>query len=332
MATHKELAGQYQAALTGAAVFDRSTTGKIEVRGPEAPDFLHNLSTNDVKGLPLGGGCEAFFCNERARALFHGRIYHVRLAGQDAMWIDVTPGQGNALLKHLDRHLIAEQAELADRTNEFAQFHLAGPKAVDVLAAAIGEPVPPLQVHQHMERSIGTNAVASIRRHDPLGLPGFDIVCLAERADAVRSRLVAAGALSADATVWDWLRLEAGTPEAGKDFDEKRFVVEIGRPDAISFTKGCYLGQEPIVMARDRAGFVGRSLRALRFSETASVAPETKLFAPDEVGQVTSFALTPECGGIGLGYLRRGFETAGTVVHVGAVEGPIATIVDLPRR
>src|SRR5205085_7553011 len=139
-------------ALTGAAVFDVSHTEKVEVRGPEAPDFLHNLCTNDVKALPLGGGCEAFFCNARARVLFHTHIYHVRLAGHDAMWVGVTPGHGQRLVQHLDRHLIAEQVELADRTPEFAQLHLAGPRAAAVLSAALGEDVPDLELHQHMER------------------------------------------------------------------------------------------------------------------------------------------------------------------------------------
>ncbi len=322
----------YRAALSGAALFDRSASGKIEVRGPEAPDFLHNLSTNDVKGLPLGGGCEAFFCNERARALFHCRIYHVRLGGEDALWIDVTPGQGAALLKHLDRHLIAENAVLADRTAEFAQFHLAGPKAADILSAAMGEPVPPLQLHQHMERMLGPTLVANIRRHDPLGVPGYDIVCLTARAEDARSRLIAAGATMADETSWEWLRIEAGTPEFGMDFDEKRFVIEIGRPDAISFTKGCFLGQEPIVMARDRTGFVSRSLRGLRLSDAIGASAGTKLFAPEDVGVLTSVAITPGQGRVALGYLRRGFETIGTKVHVGTAEGPVAEVTSPPIR
>src|SRR5262245_19563365 len=168
MVTDKESESQYRAALTGAAFFDRSSAGKIEVRGPEAPDFLHNLCTNDVKNLTLGGGCEAFFCNERARALSSCRIYHVRLGGDDALWIDVTPGFAEALMKHLDRHLIAEKVDIANRTSDFAQFQLAGPRSRVVLEKAIGEVVPDLQLHQHMERTIGSTAT-SIRRYDPLG-------------------------------------------------------------------------------------------------------------------------------------------------------------------
>jgi folate-binding protein YgfZ len=329
--TREESSIGYHAAIKSAALFDRSSSGKIEVRGPEAPEFLHNLCTNDVKNLPLGGGCEAFFCNERARALFHCRIYHMRLGGRDALWIDMTPGYAEALLKHLDRHLIAEQVELADRTMEFAQCHLAGPTASTVLAAAIGEPMPELQLHQHMERTIADTAV-HIRRHDPLGVPGFDIVCLTNHAPQIRSQLISFGAIPADGTAWEWLRIEAGTPEYGKDIDDKRFVVEIGRDDAISFTKGCYLGQEPIVMARDRAGFVNRSFRGLKLSASAEGTAGAKLFAPDEVGIITSVTETPNCGAIGLAYLRRGFETPDTVVHVGTADGSIATVVELPNR
>src|SRR4051794_32192074 len=102
-------ADEYAAAIESAALFDRSTVGHVEVSGPEAPQFLHNLSTSDVANLPLGGGCEAFFCNVRARALFHVHIYHVKPDGRNALWLDVTPGYNERLIQHLDRHLIAEQ-------------------------------------------------------------------------------------------------------------------------------------------------------------------------------------------------------------------------------
>src|SRR5205085_2880649 len=137
-------------------------------------------------------------------------------------------------------------------------------------------------------------------------------------------------AVPAGQTVWEWLRIEAGTPEPGLDFDENRFVIEIDLPAAISYAKGCYLGQEPIVMARDRAGFVNRSLRGLRLSDDAIVG--TKLFEPAEVGHITSTAHTPGLGPIALGYVRRGSEKAGTTIHVGATDGPTATVVNRPLR
>ncbi len=239
---------EYCAALDGAAIFDRSNQGKLEVAGPEAPVFLHNLSTNEIKNLPLGAGCEAYFCDLRAKTLGYALIYRVRVeGGKDAFWLDVTAGYQEKLLKHLDKHLIAEQVELTDRTDAFAQMHLSGPKATEILERAIGDAIPPLTEFQHMERTFGLNATCHIRRHDPLGVPGYDIVCLNAKAEGVWQMLVAAGAKPAGLDSFEILRIEAGTPIYGIDIDENRFVMEVAKAlRAVSYTKGCFLGQEPI--------------------------------------------------------------------------------------
>src|SRR5947199_5576008 len=165
-----DLNAEYHQARTSAALFDVSGRGKLELTGPDAPSFLHNLCTNDVVNLPLGAGCEAFFTTAKAKVVAHALIYHVRIAGgRDALWLDVAPGQAPRLLQHLDRFLISEQVELADRTADFAEFHLAGPQARAVLERAVGDPLPDLRPLEHMERTIGANATCHVRRHDPLG-------------------------------------------------------------------------------------------------------------------------------------------------------------------
>src|SRR5438094_8515468 len=120
----------YAAAISSAALFDTSTAGKLLLTGPDAPMFLGNLCTNDIKNLPLGGGCEAYFCDSRAKVKFQAWVYHVR-TGDDrhAMWVETTPGRNTELVQYLDRYLISEQVEIADRTADFAQSHLAGRKA-----------------------------------------------------------------------------------------------------------------------------------------------------------------------------------------------------------
>src|SRR5688500_25985 len=128
------MSAEYNAALRGAALFDTSAAGKLEVSGPDAPAFLSNLSSNDIKDLPLGGGCETYFLDPRAKALFAAWAYHVLLDGQrHAIWLETTPGYGEKLLRHLDKYLISEAVELSDVTGRFAQFHLAGPAAKAVL-------------------------------------------------------------------------------------------------------------------------------------------------------------------------------------------------------
>lgn len=317
----------YRSALESAALFDVSDRGKLEFAGPDAASFLHNLCTNDVAGLPLGGGCEAFFTTAKAKVIGRALIYHARRAdGSDALWLDTDTGQAARLLTHLSRYQIAEQFVAADRTAEFAQFHLAGPAAQTVLSQALGAPVPDVPLYGHMERTFGERATCSIRRHEPLGVPGYDIVCLKGRADEVRDRLTAAGAAAGTADAYEVLRVEAGTPVIGRDLDENRFAVEAGRTDAISYAKGCYLGQEPIVMARDRAGHVNRSFRGVKLA--ATVPAGTKLFADGkEVGLTTSSVVSPRFGPVALAFVRRGHETPGTRLEV---NGGAAEVVALP--
>jgi len=325
----------YTAAITTAAFFDTSTAGKLELTGPDAPMFLSNLCTNDIKNLPLGGGCEAYFCDSRAKVQFAAWIYHFKLGdGRHAMWVETTAGRNAELVKYLDRYLISERVEIADVTDRFAQFHLAGPKAADVLATALGEAIPPLPEFAHMERTFGASATCSIRRRDQLGLPGFDIVCLKERAEGVRGMLVAAGATPGTPETFEVLRIEAGMPVFGPDIDANRFVMEVGRAArAVSYSKGCFLGQEPIVMARDRAGHVNRAFLGLKVLEGGPLPAGTKLFHDgQEVGVVTSSCFSPRLSApIALGYLRWKHQEPGTRMEAETVGGRQAVeVVGLP--
>jgi tRNA-modifying protein YgfZ len=311
-------AAEYQQAQTGAVIFDRSSRGKIELTGAEASSFLHNLSTNDVNDLPLGGGCEAFLTTNKARVVSHLFIYHVRLHdGRRALWLDVPSGTSEKVIQYLDHFVISEQVEFADRTREFAQLHLAGPKATAVLERALVDDVPPLENLQHMERTFGTNATSHIRRHDLLGLPGYDLVCLKERAETVWQSLLRGGAKPAGRQTFETLRIEAGTPAYGIDVDETTFAPETGRiPQAICYTKGCYLGQEPIVMARDR-GQVNRTLLGVKLPD-GPVPHDARLYRDGlEIGRVTSSIRSPRLGtAIGLAYVRRGHQEPGTRLEV----------------
>jgi tRNA-modifying protein YgfZ len=319
---------EYERARTGSVLFDISHHGKIEVAGKDAPTFLHNMCTNDIVNMPLGAGCEAFFCNQKAKVIAHTLIYHVRRAdGSDAFWLDVAPGQAAKLMQHLDHFIIAEQVELTDKTGEFCQVHLAGPAARAVLTRALADEVPHLDPLLHMERTFGATVHSHIRRHDPLGVPGYDILCLNALAPGLWRMLTESGAKPAGSAAYDALRIEAGTPVYGRDIDEDRFAFDIGRtPQAISYDKGCYLGQEPIVMARDRAGHAPRTLMGLKLAGDQLVARGDKVFhGGEEVGFVTSSARSFRLGrAIALAYLRHGHQTPGTALEVRTSNGPIA--------
>jgi folate-binding protein YgfZ len=327
--THDE----YQLARTACVLFDQSDRAKIELTGNDAASFLHNLCTNDIAGMPLGAGCEFFLTTSKAKVIAHGFAYHVRLgSGASALWLDAEPGTAETIIKHLDHFVISEQVEFADRTHEFAQFHLAGPQAHAVLEKALLDDVPDLEQLQHMERTFGSDATSHIRCRDPLGVPGYDVVCLRARAETVRSLLLRAGAQPASAETFTVLRVEAGTPVWGADIDETTFAPEVGRiAQAICYTKGCYLGQEPIVMARDR-GQVNRTL--LGVALPAGVVPRGSTLWRDgkEVGRVMTSVVSPRASGaIGLAYVRRGSQEMGTKLEVDAGgERRVAEVVKMP--
>jgi folate-binding protein YgfZ len=300
---------EYHQARSGCALFDVSHRGKVELTGDDAVTFLHNLATNDVKGLSPGTGCEALLTTAKAKVVSHLLIYRT----ESALWLDLAPGTSETVIRHLDHFLISEAVEIIERTRDFAQLHLAGPTAHNALATVIRD-LPTLGELQHFEVH-GT----SVRRHDPLGLPGYDLMCPRAEAKTLWERLVEARASPAGKQAFEILRVEAGTPAKGLEIDENTFAPEVGRTaQAICYTKGCYLGQEPIVMARDR-GQVNRTLLGLKVA--GGLVPPGSLLHREgkEVGRVTSCVVSPRLGTIALAYIRRGHQEPGT-----AVEGDVA--------
>jgi folate-binding protein YgfZ len=308
---------EYGQARTGAALFDVSHRGKVEVTGTDAVPFLHNLSTADVKALAAGAGSEAFFCTSTAKVVAHAFLYREPPHGKrEALALDLPPGTSAKVLQHLDHFLISEDVAFADRTRELAQFHLAGPGAADALARLLGA-APDLAPLGHRAATLADVACA-LRRHDLLGLPGFDVLCPAGRAEGLWRRLLDAGARPAGRQAYEVLRVEAGAPLYGVDVDDTTFAPEVGRaPQAICYTKGCYLGQEPIVMARDR-GQVNRTLLGLKLPDGPVVAGSRLHREGKEVGRVTSSVVSPRLGAVALGYVRRGSQAPGTALEVEA--------------
>src|SRR4051794_29078823 len=157
----------YEAARTSAAVFDVSARGKIEAVGTEAAVFLHNLCTNDVKNLPPGTGCEAFFCTATAKVVAHGWIWRLPPEGKrDTIWLDLDAGLNEKVYQHLDRYLISEDVTLTDHTQELAQLHVTGPRSAAVLANAGVEP------GEWKRGAFQRRGEVTVRCVDPLGLPG----------------------------------------------------------------------------------------------------------------------------------------------------------------
>jgi len=316
---------EYRAACEQAAWFDLSDRGKIALAGEEAVFFLNNLCTNDIKNLGLGASCEAFLCTAKAKVVAHVFVSHYQ---KDVLLLDFESEQTEKVFNHLNHYLISEQVEITDRSSAIHLAHLCGPHAHGILETVLDKPLgdfPPLQLR--------LEGYILIRRNDLLGLPGFDLFFPPEKGVEVLEPItLIGGAEPAGRDAWEILRIEAGTPVYGKDIDENRVVMEVGRTQqAICYTKGCFLGQEPIVMARDR-GHVNRTLLGIKIDGETPAAPGTRLFRDGaEVGQVTSSVVSYRLGPIALGYLKRGHQEPGTIVELDpTTDGRKASVSALP--
>jgi len=311
-------ADEYQAARGTAALVDRSHLAKIEFRGRDRAKFLHNFCTNDVKGLACGSGREAFITNAQGKILAFVRIF----AGSDSIYVDTATGAAAALLKHFERYLIMEKVELADHSTEYAQMAVIGPRAnaivsrLDISLESSGG----MGIH---EASVDGIACLVIH-HDQLGDPAFEFRVPADQAAAIWRSIHAAGGQSGlelmGEEAYEIIRVEAGLPEYGKDMDETNLPQEIGRDRrAISFTKGCYLGQETIARI-DALGHVNRHLVGLHAAGTRTPFPHDASISSagnQPIGRVTSSVRSPARGGvIALGFVRRGQERPGTDVTI----------------
>ena len=302
-------------------LFDQSNRTKIEMRGADRAAFLNNFCTNDTVKLAPGNGCEAFLTTGQAKILARLLVF----ATPESLWIDADPGLAPKIIQHLERYVITEQVEMWDRSETMAQWHLTGP------AANIGGQWSELSRLQVIEQAL-SGIACQVRRNDALGQVGYDILSPNEQRAAVNDCLTSRGAVAGTPEDYDFLRVKAGTPAYGRDIDETNLPQEIGRDAlAISFTKGCYLGQETV--ARIHAlGHVNRLLVRLQLQPSAVVPPGWKVFhLGQEVGKVTSAVAGPHGdGGFALAYLRRGHNEAGTRIEVESPQGRVSGIVAGP--
>src|SRR6266478_2847542 len=322
---------EYEQTHEGAGLFDASARGKIEIVGPDAAAFLHNLCTNDIRNLPAGVGCEIFLTNAKAKVVTFGCLYHLPSQDQpDTFWLDLDPGTGESAIQHLNKFLISEQVEIVDRTTELSQFYLAGPKSRTIAAQALGAELKALAA-QGCCMILGPGALTcQVRFHRRFAIDCFEIILPSAGAATLQSPLMKSGAVPVGSECMEMIRVEAGLPVYGIDIDENVLAPEVGRP-AISYSKGCYLGQETIVRIRD-LGHVNRMLRGLKLLDGNVREKGAKVFRDGkEVGQVTSSVKSPRLGVIVLAYLHRSCLEPGTRVQVaGATDRVDAEVSSLP--
>ncbi|MCG8586219.1 MAG: hypothetical protein MI757_16045 [Pirellulales bacterium] len=304
---------EYHAAMSEALLFDLSDRAQIEMTGKDAQQFLHNFCTNDITPLEPGQGCEAFVTNLKGRVLAHVFVF----VADDSVWIETTARAEETLLTHFDRYLISEDVQLRSRTEQFGELYLTGPTSGDKLSP-LGIQSEPLGLLEQTITHHGDRIVV-VRRVDVVREQGFLLSVDRTRLVSLWKELTKSGVLPGGAQAFHALRVESGFPLDGLDLSDQNLAQEAARTRrAISFTKGCYLGQEPIARI-DALGHVNRELRGLRLSSLPPPEIGDGILAEDgrKIGVITSSAVVPgDDRPIALGYVRSSHVKPGTVVLV----------------
>jgi folate-binding protein YgfZ len=314
MAHFGDAAAEYQAALHSAVVFDVSDRTQIELAGSDCKPFLNNLCSNDVKRLATGQGCEAFLTTVKGRILAHIMVF----VGDDSIVVETAPSLEQSLLDHLDRYLIREDVILGGKSQTRGELFVTGPTTISVLSALGIEAAQQLELFGHAPANAAGIDVR-LRRVDWFGVPGFLLDTERQQLTTLWSEICRAGFQPAGALAFHAARIAARFPLQGLDVTEDNLAQEANRTSqAISFTKGCYLGQEPIARI-DSIGHINRELCTIHFTaDLMPVAEDVVLSAEDsQVGHITSSAPIPGTrDGVAIGLLKKGFSKPATKVRI----------------
>jgi folate-binding protein YgfZ len=333
---------QYLAVRERAGLVDRSARGRIAVAGNDRSSFLHAMLTNDIASLQPGTGCYAALLTPQGRMIAD---MHVLQLG-DLILLDVGPGVETVLIEKLDQFIFSEDVRLGDVTQAFAAYGIYGPQAGPIVARVCGrgnpEPAPILPADrfgrcrefENVRTRFGDEVVVVACSHE-IGEPGLNLYIDRSHGEALGAALKDAGAEELSRETAEVLRVEGGRPAFPTDMGTDTTPLEAGIEErAISFTKGCYPGQEVITRVLHRGhGRVARKLVGLVFEGDTVPAAGDALYADvEEIGHLTSAVRSPALGkAIALGYLRSDWVKPGTAVAAAHDDRRIqATVTTLP--
>jgi tRNA-modifying protein YgfZ len=305
----------------GCGLLDRSERGKLALSGPGAVEFLDGQVTNAVGELRPGEGCYAAFLTHKGKMLGDLRIL---AAGGDPdgpvteLLLDTERVALQGLFDMIRRFKVGYELELHKRTLERGLLSLIGPEA-DRVADSAGLPA-----QEHANAPVSPGGVDALAVRTDVGV---DLICEAGDLERLSAALRERGALPVGEAAAECLRIEGGRPRYGLDLDESVIPQEAGLNErAVSFTKGCYVGQETVARLHYR-GRPNRHLRGLRLTAPALGGQELRL-GERPVGRLASTALSPALGPIALALVRREAEP-GATVSVGE-DGTSGVVVELP--
>jgi tRNA-modifying protein YgfZ len=258
---------EFEAITTHVGLVDRSRRVRIEIGGPDRAKFLHNLTTNEIKRLAVGRGCEAFVTSPQGKTIG----YLIFLVTEDKIVARADAGGAALVLPHFQKYGVFDDVAIDDCSSSTFELHFFGPRA-GLLAERVAGGLPQ-EEYTYVMTEIGGNPVRLVRESPALP-GGFTVIGDKSAAASVNESLVVhgreLGLIEVDAAAFDVFRIEAGTPVFGNEVTEKNLPQEFGRDDrAINFVKGCYLGQETVARL-DALGHVNQLLKGLVFEAGSS--------------------------------------------------------------
>ena len=324
-------AAEYAAVRSAAGFIDLSHRGLLQLTGADRVSFLQGMVSNDVKALKPGEGQYATVLNQQGKVLGDVRV----LCSENSLYLDLWETIKDKIAEHLNRYLVADEVEIADRSDEYATLSIQGPQSEALLRKLVGQAELPTHLVHHAMVNVDGTAICTVRASHT-GETGFDLIAPITNLPNIAQKLTETGKQFSAAWVGEEaqniLRVEAGIPRYGVDFTEDNLLLEVGLDHAVSFTKGCYLGQEVVERIRSR-GHVNKKLLGLSLQGQESASPGDMIVSADKpVGTITSAVQSPALGKpIALGYLHRDYWTLETpliVNHDGI--SLAARVTDLP--
>ena len=343
VSTFGEPQAEYAAIRKSVAIIDFPQRGVLELTGKDRHAFLNNLLTNQTydkqtkTGLAPGAVVYAFFLNLKGRIVADMTVLEL---GERTL-LEMDGRMVEPVRQAFDKFLFVEQVKMTSRVGGMHEFFITGPRAADSLNQALEAPLGDIQPMTATTARLTGNEVV-IFRDDVCGVPGYVLICPTEAAPSAWAHFTATTDAPADApeqsdyrfrglarpagwAVFNTTRIEAGRPLFGIDFDETILPAETGQLSrAVSFTKGCYLGQE-IVARMHARGQAAKQLVGIRMEEDALPFAGTKIYDDkrNEIGGVTSSTVSPVLSGacLCLGYVKKPFVAAGTSVVIPAEGG-----------
>ena len=320
---------EHHAVRQGVGIVDLSHRGRLRLTGSDRTAYLHRIISNDVEGLSVGAGNYATILTNRGKIIADMKVY----VFEESIGLETDAETTSSLYQELDKYLIADDVTIEDLTDRTGTIGVHGPTSAQLLQEVYGLEVEHLPEHHSVIHDIEGQCITCVRANET-GEIGYNLCTTSESIEWLWDTTLTKGrgfsAQPVGLTALNTLRIEAGIPRYGTELDDSVFPGEAELEGAVSFEKGCYIGQEIVARMKYR-GHPNRLLRGFEIaSDTPPQSGDRLLDGDKEIGWITSAVVSPTSGKtIGMGYIRIAFTDQGSQVEVETTNGRVNATTQL---